>query len=61
MGASAVNGSFDERATYYDCHVGEYRLLTDPFFDARANVADCLGVSRSASADRRTSPRATNW
>ena len=56
MGASAVNGSFAERPSLYQC-VGEKRSFAEGhFFDAGRNKVDCSRINETVGTDRRTSP-----
>lgn len=60
MGASAVNGSFAERSSYYGygCNAAEQRVFADHFFDANDNVIACKGDGDKVGTDKRTSPTA---
>jgi len=61
MGASAVNGSFTERSSYYaySCTAAEERIFTDHFFDAGDNMIECKGDGK-VGTDKRTSPTSSN-
>ena len=61
MGASAVNGSFTERSSYYgySCNAGPKRVFADHFFDAGDNIIECIGGNSKVGTDKRTSPTAS--
>ena len=62
MGASAVNGSFAERPSYYgySCSLGEKRLFADHFFDTDDNIVGCKDHDDEVGAENRTSPTSAN-